>query len=125
MNRAYQAIVVLFVAIVGIWGCSQGPANRAALAERVKILETKCARLEDDLRNVASARDQARHRAEEQIEQLKLATGDRDELKTQLQMRTGERDQVAGQYELFRKSIKDLIGEAETAVLRFPDGEPV
>src|SRR6185369_7107319 len=122
MNRAYQAIAVLFVALVGIWGCSQNTSNKAALADRVQILETKCARLEDDLRTMASARDQARHRAEEQIEQLKVVTTERDEMKSQLHVRTGERDQVAGQYELFRKTIKDLVGEAESTVLRFPDG---
>jgi hypothetical protein len=50
---------------------------------------------------------------------------ERDDLRVQLKVRTTERDQVSNQYEQFRKSLRDLVGQAESAVLRFSDGEPV
>ena len=36
-----------------------------------------------------------------------------------------ERDQVAAQYDTFRKSIKDLLGQADSTALRFPEAGPV
>ena len=45
-RRAVVAVSV--VALVVIAGCSQGPNSRAALIERVKMLEEKIARIEDD-----------------------------------------------------------------------------
>jgi outer membrane murein-binding lipoprotein Lpp len=128
MNRLSRAAAVLVVTLVGVWGCSQGPTNRAALAERVKHLEERNGRLESDLRAVTTARDQIRQqlaRAEDHIQKLQVVVKERDELKVTLKVRTGERDQVAGQYEAFRKTLKDTIGQAESSVLRFPDGEPV
>ena len=114
MNRAYGLVVAAFVTVVAAWGCSQETANRAALVERLKAIETKSARLEDDLRSVIVARDQARGqlaRAEETILKLKQVSA--------------ERDQIAAQFEQFRGSIRTLVIDAEATVLRFPTGEPV
>jgi TolA-binding protein len=127
MMRVTRAVAVLFVALVGLWGCAQGP-NAAAQAERIKSLEAKNTRLEADFRAAAGSRDQLRQQltqAEEHIQRLQLVVKERDELKVQLKVRTTERDQVAAQYESFRKSLKDLVGQAEASVLRFPNGEPV
>jgi seryl-tRNA synthetase len=107
-------IVAAFVSVVAAWGCSQETANRAALMERVRALETKSAKLEDDLRGVIVARDQARDqlaKAEETIQKFKQVTA--------------ERDQIALQFEQFRQSIRTLVQEAEATTLRFPNGEPV
>lgn len=128
MNRAYRAIVVLSVLTVGLWGCSQGPSQRAALADRIKALEAKSARLDDDFKAMTASRDAARQnltKAEEQIVKLKAVTKERDELRVQLLARTTERDQIAGQFDIFRKSLRDMLGQADASVLRFPDGEPV
>src|SRR5262249_8492724 len=69
MTRANKALAVLVVAALGLWGCAQGPANGAGSAERIKALEGKCAKLEDDYRAVASARDQLRKKLAEADEQ--------------------------------------------------------
>ena len=45
MNRATRAAAVLFVSLVGLWGCGQGP-TATAQAERIKSLEAKSGRLD-------------------------------------------------------------------------------
>jgi septal ring factor EnvC (AmiA/AmiB activator) len=120
MNRANRAAAVLFVSLLGLWGCAQGP-TATAQAERIKSLEAKTARLEADFRAAASARDQLR----QELTEAQLVAKERDELRAQIKLRITERDQVATQYDTFRKSIKDLVGQAETSVLHFPNGEPV
>ncbi|MFO0808239.1 MAG: hypothetical protein U0746_06420 [Gemmataceae bacterium] len=127
MKRASQTLAILVVALAGVWGCAQGP-SAAAQAERLKALESKAARLETDFRSAATSRDQFKQtltQAEEQIQKLQLVVKERDELKVALKVKTSERDQVVAQYESFRKSLRDLVGQAEAAVLKFPDGEPV
>lgn len=124
MTRANKALVVMVLGVLGIWGCAQGPSsNSAAVQERIKALEGKCVKLEDDYRAVATARDQLRKKlagAEEERariqQELNVRQGvlkERDELKVQLNARIGERDAVQGQFEQFRKSIKTLLGQVE------------
>ena len=127
MTRATRTISVLFIALLGVWGCAQGP-SAAALAERVKTLEGKNARLEADFRAAAGSRDEYKAklaRAEDHIQKLQVVVKERDELKVSLKVRTTERDQVAAQYEQFRKTLRDLVGQAESSVLHFSDGQPV
>ena len=119
-----RTTAILFVCLLGLWGCAQGP-TATAQAERIKSLETKTARLEADFRAAAEARDQLRLRLSQTEEHDQTVVKERDDLKAQLKLRTGERDQVAAQYDTFRKSIKDLLGQADASVLRFPNGDPV
>lgn len=125
MTRISRTLAVLTISLVGVWGCSQGPSNRAALVERVRTLEERCARVESDLQSMTTGRDQARQKLARAEDECRKVAKDRDELKSQLQVRTGERDQLAGHYETFRRTLKDVLGQAESTVLRFPDGEPV
>jgi septal ring factor EnvC (AmiA/AmiB activator) len=120
MNRTTRAAAVLFVSLLGLWGCAQGP-TATAQAERIKSLEAKTARLETDFRAAVAARDQLR----QQLAEAQAVFKERDDLRTQVKARTGERDQIAAQFDTFRTSIKDLLGRAETTVLKFPSGEPV
>jgi uncharacterized coiled-coil DUF342 family protein len=124
MTRANKALVVMVVAAAGLWGCAQGPANSASASlERIKALESKCTKLEDDYRAVASARDQLRKKlttTEEERKQLQQELNarlgvvkERDELQQQVATRTAERDALQAQFETFRKGIKNLLGQAE------------
>jgi chromosome segregation ATPase len=121
MTRANKALVVMVIGVLGLWGCAQGPTgSSSATLERIKALESKCTKLEDDYRAVASARDQLRKRLaaveEERAhvqQELNVRQGvmqERDDLKTQL-------TSAQGQFEQFRKSLKALLGQAETAAL--------
>jgi septal ring factor EnvC (AmiA/AmiB activator) len=126
MTRTSKLMSVAFVVMLGLWGCAQGPTG-AAMAERLKALEAKNARLEEDFRAAANTRDQLRQqltRAEEHVQKLQAVVRERDDLKVTLVTRTGERDQVSQQFEGFRKSLRDMLTQTEASVLRFPDGAP-
>jgi septal ring factor EnvC (AmiA/AmiB activator) len=123
MSQAQKALSVLVVACLGLWGCAQGAANGHASAERVRALESKIAKLEDDFRAVVAIRDQLRKQLTtteqerthlgKQLEELQTVLKERDELRQQLATRTSERDSVQGQLEQFRKGVKALLGQAE------------
>src|SRR5438128_10755680 len=115
MGRANKALIVLVIALIGTWGCAQGPANGPASAERIRALETKIAKLEDDFRTSVSVREQLRKKLtgaeadrttlSQQIEQLQAVVKERDELRQQLANRTTERDSLQTQFDGFRKGI--------------------
>jgi hypothetical protein len=135
MSHVKQMLAVFAVATFGLWGCAEGPTSRTvAQAERIKILEAKNAKLEEDFRTAAAGREQFRKKlaaAEEQrtvlqqdVEQLQGVVKERDELSQQVKARVTERDAVQVQFDQFRKNIRDLLGQAE-ANLPKPVGQPV
>lgn len=127
MIRASHAIAVLFVAMIGLWGCSRGP-SAATLAERIKLLEAKCGRLEADFRTAAGTRDQLRiqlTQSEDEVAKLQPVVKERDDLRGQLKSKLAERDQVVAQFDAFRKTIRELVGQADTSSLKFSDSDPV
>lgn len=118
MTRANRALIVVVVASLGLWGCAQGPANGPASVERVRALENKNAKLEDDFRAAVAVREQVKKKlasVEEQLEQLQAAAREREELKQQLTARIGERDAVQGQLEQVRKNLRSLLGQMEAS----------
>ncbi|HEV3204696.1 MAG TPA: hypothetical protein VGY77_09940 [Gemmataceae bacterium] len=116
MSPANKALIVALIGTLGLWGCSKGPSN-AGTAERVKALEAKLIRLEEDFRAVASARDQVRQKLTVVEEQKNQLHKEREELTLQITTRTGERDALQVQYDQFRRAIKDLLGQAESKAL--------
>jgi chromosome segregation ATPase len=135
MNRSHKALGFVLVLLVGAWGCSKVPTTAAD--EKNPSLEAKAKRLEEDFRAAAAARDQFRQKlvameeklasAESRATQLQnqfeesrsafaSASLERETLKTDLKARTTERDNLATQYDTFRKSIKNLLGQAETTL---------
>jgi chromosome segregation ATPase len=124
MTRANKALIVLVVAAMGVWGCAQRPSPVGL--ERIKALEAKCSKLEDDYKAVATARDQARKKvadAEEQRaklqqdseQQQQQLVKERDDLKAQLAAKTTERDALQTQFDGFRKSVRSLLNQADSA----------
>jgi uncharacterized coiled-coil DUF342 family protein len=125
MSPGSKVLIVLVVGSLGVWGCAQGPANGSASAERIRALETKIGKLEDDFRAAITVRDQLRKRVtsleeervslNQQVDQLQAAVKDRDSLRNQLTVRTTERDSVQNQFEQLRKGMKSLLGQVESA----------
>ena len=62
MSRTDRALILLTLALVGIWGCAQSGDSSGPSADRFKALEAKNAKLEEDFRAVVTARDQLRRR---------------------------------------------------------------
>jgi len=126
MSTRNRFLIVLVIASVGLWGCAQGPASGTASAERLRALENKLAKIESDLRSVSTTRDQLRKKLtglEEEktqlTQQVEADAKERDSLRRQLTTRTTERDTVQGQFDTFRKGIKNLLGQAELSASAF------
>jgi septal ring factor EnvC (AmiA/AmiB activator) len=119
MTRTRRTAGVLIVTLLGLWGCSKAPTDStsAASAEKIKAVETKLSRLEDDFRAAASARDQLQKKLATTVEahqtQLDKLTRDLKEKEELLAKRTAERDTLDTQYSTFRKDLKELIAKAE------------
>src|SRR5690242_17551226 len=101
MSRGGKVLSVMLVVLLGLWGCARGPVGHSAQAERIHTLETKCAKLEDDYRSVAGARDLARKqvatleaertRLQKDLAEKKAIIKERDVLRQQVTSRTSER----------------------------------
>jgi septal ring factor EnvC (AmiA/AmiB activator) len=124
MTQYQKALAVLVVAVLGIWGCAQGPDGMAS-ADKVKNLEHKLARLQDDFKAAATARDQFKNKlveAENLTTQLRQEIDsvqkDREQLRVTVKARTAERDAMSNQFETFRKQLKDLIGQTEATLAK-------
>jgi hypothetical protein len=116
--------IVMVMATLGLWGCAQNPGSSASSA-RIRDLESRNAKLEDDYRAVAATRDQLRKKLAnaddqrvqlaQQVEQLQVVVRERDELKQQVNMRVGERDALHGQLIQLGKDLQNLAGRIESA----------
>jgi len=113
MSKYQQMIVVGVVMIVGIWGCTQSSSGSP---EKIKALEAKVNRLEEEFRSASAARDQVRKKLAEVEQEQAILRQEREELRSELKTRTVERDTVTGQFDQFRKSLKELIGQTEAAI---------
>ena len=123
MTRTSKVLIVLVVATLGVWGCAQGPANHPAQSEKIRSLESKVAKLEDDYRAVAAARDQARKRTaalegdlRKEAADRQAAARERDELRDQVKARTGERDGLQVRCDRLKKGLQNLLGEDDAAL---------
>jgi septal ring factor EnvC (AmiA/AmiB activator) len=117
MSRAHKALAILVVSTLGLWGCAKGPTSSSS--ERIKALEAKVSRLEGDVKLGETAREQLRKKLATADEQLNKLQKDRDELDKSLTVRTSERDTLQTQYDGFRKSLRDLLGTAESTAPRY------
>jgi hypothetical protein len=125
MTRSHKVLGFLLVAILGIYGCAKTPTGGDT-----RLAETKAQRLEEDFRAAATARDafhqqltQAQARQVELQRQLDQATAAataertaKDAARADLRARTTERDALQTQYDGFRRTIRDLLGQADAAL---------
>jgi predicted RNase H-like nuclease (RuvC/YqgF family) len=125
MSRANKALVVMVVAVMGLWGCAQENKKHGNADPRVRALEIKNARLEEDFHAVVATRDALRRklaaldqesaRLGKELEQLQSVVKERDELRTQVTARATERDTLQTQLEGLRSGIRTLLGQADKA----------
>jgi TolA-binding protein len=125
MTQYHKALGMFLVTMFGLWGCARGPADGSGQAtnDRLKALEAKTAKLEEDLKTALAAKDQLRKKlgeaqdaqtlSQQEVDRLQVVVKERDEL---LKARTLQRDQVQAKYEGFLKDLEDLAGRAKTAL---------
>ncbi len=123
MRRWNLYFALTLTLLVGAWGCSRNTNAPTGLTERIQSLEAKTVRLEEDFRSASIQRDQfrkklaveeeARALLQTEVERLNGVVRDYNEIKTQLAQRTTERDQLITQYDVFRKNLRDMLGQAD------------
>ncbi|QJW96078.1 hypothetical protein [Frigoriglobus tundricola] len=138
MPRSIKMIGFVLVTLFGAYGCAKGPGTASTDNTNATAHAQK---LEDDYRAAIAARDQFRQKlvtAEEkytkaqkqlqqELEQTRAtAAAEKESLRGEVKARTGERDALNAQFETFRKSLKELLGSADTAVgaLNLPAPKP-
>ncbi len=133
MTRPWKAVIVLMVAALGLWGCSRSSAPQwSAHTERIRSLEAKCVKLEDEYRGVVSTRDQLRkHIASLEEENVRLdrlrqqlnrdvaqarsVQQECDQLRRAMESRTTERDALQARCERLKKGLQSLIGQDDAS----------
>jgi hypothetical protein len=135
MNPFNKVLAVLAVATLGLWGCAEGPSGRSVNIERTKALEARNTKLEEELRAAQAGREQAKKKLavleaerallQQELDQTKLAAKERDALRQEVKARAGEREALQNQFDQFRKSIRELVGQADAAAVGSPSGQPV
>lgn len=125
MHKASTALLVFLAAsLLGVWGCSHQQST--ATNAKIRELENRYAKLEEDYRVVAAANDVHRKKLTQletqrvalaqQVEELQGVVKERDDLKQQLTERTRQRDAVHAQFAQFSKDVQSLAGRIESAV---------
>jgi chromosome segregation ATPase len=130
-NASTAFLVIMLISSLGLWGCSN--QKNTAYHHKIRDLETRYGKLEEDYRAVVAANDatrkklsnleQQRVELSHQVDELKTAVEEREELKKQLSLRTTERDNVQAQLVGLGRDLQALLGRVEAATASF--GNPV
>lgn len=117
MTRLHGIIVVLAAALVAVLGCGQGSPQSAAGS---KSLETRVAKLEQELKAALEARDAAKAQVADldrkfKAEQVRAGSieQERDELRHTLKARTTELDTTTAKFNQLHKGLKELVGQMD------------
>jgi septal ring factor EnvC (AmiA/AmiB activator) len=118
MNRLGKALIIVAVAAFGLWGCTQASNGPSGQSERIRALESKCTKLEDDYKNVSKDLKEANNRVaalkdeNAQLEE-KRKKGEEElkQLTQQLDARTSEGKALQARCERMKKGLQELIGQ--------------
>jgi DNA repair exonuclease SbcCD ATPase subunit len=123
-NASTVFLVVIMFSSLGLWGCTH--QKNGAYNAKIRELENRYLKLEEDYKAVILAGDQLRkkvgqlelQRSEltQQVDELKGIAKERDELRIQLTSRTTERDNLHGQMAQFRKDLAELLGRMDNTL---------
>jgi chromosome segregation ATPase len=126
-------IALLLVSSLSLWGCSQ--QQTATTNAKIKELESRYVKLEEDYRVVSAANETHRKKLTQiesqradlakQVEELQAVVQERDQLKRQVAERTQERDAVHSQLTQFSKEVQLLAGRIEAAATSHSFGSSV
>jgi len=138
MKSASTALLALLaLASLGLWGCTH--QKNGATNTKIRELEARYQKLEEDYHVVVAAADSSRKRIsqlerersdlKQQLADLKVVAQERDNLAServdlvkQVKARTTERDAVRAQLVQFGKDLQDLMGRVDSAAAAIPAG---
>lgn len=125
---------VMLVCSLGLWGCTH--QKTGAITTKIRDLETRHAKLEEDYRVLQATHELARKRLtqtetqraalEQQkadlAKQLETASAEREEMRKQAAQRAAERDSAQTNLVQFSKELQALVGRVETTLNSGPSG---
>jgi chromosome segregation ATPase len=123
MKPSKFILLILIVVTIGVWGCARQAGNSPGLA-RLRDLETRNAKLEEDYKVLQAQRDQERRAAAAltkkcnaltaELEQLRTVAQERDDLQKQIAALTTERNAVQTSLTQFTKELNQLLGRMQS-----------
>jgi len=123
-NASTVFLVIMMFCSLGLWGCTH--QKNGAYGARIRELENRYLKLEEDYKVVVQASDLLRKKVGQleterndlnnQVDELKNIARERDQLRIQLATRTSERDSLHSQIGQFRRDMQELIGRMDTAL---------
>jgi len=127
LNPSNRNLLIAIAVTLGIWGCAQNPGPSPKVqAEKIKTLEERLSKMEDDHQILLSTRDQMKSRIsaleedrnalEKKLIHHKEVVQERDELKALTDVRTSERDASQLRCELFKKGLQELLGQDDSMI---------
>ena len=125
MTCVHRALLVVVLATtLGLWGCTQGRSGGSG-ATKVKDLEARNAKLEEDYRAAVADGAEIRKKltdAEEQVtrltklaDQLKVVLKERDSLRQQVKTVVSERNVLQSRMQEFSRDLQALVGRVDAA----------
>ena len=104
LSGIVKAAALVLVVSLGLWGCARSSTSQSNNTDRIRALEARCVKLEQDYRSVAQARDKAKKDlagVEEELGRLQKELSDhvalvreRDDLRKQLKSSQTERGAI-------------------------------
>ncbi|NBR05432.1 MAG: hypothetical protein EBT92_06645 [Planctomycetes bacterium] len=126
-NPSNRNLLIAIAVTLGIWGCAQNPGpSPKAQAEKIKTLEERLSKMEEEHQILLTTRDQMKSRIsaleedrtalEKKLAHHKEVVQERDDLKALAEVRTSERDASQLRCELFKKGLQELLGQDESMI---------
>ena len=132
-NASTVFLAAMMFSSLGLWGCTH--QQNGAYHTKIRELETRYTKLEEDYKAVVHTGDQLRKKVNQletqrgelsrQVAALEGIAKERDQLQIQLASRTTERDNLHNQMAQFRKDVGDLLGRMDTALGTAPTVDAV
>ena len=137
--KNFSPLFVLIFALcaLGLWGCGQQKAG--AINTKIRELETRHAKLEDDFRTLHATHEQNRKKLAEAEEtrsdlerqkidltaKLDAVILERENFRKQMAQRTQERDHAQANLTQFSKDLQALAGRVEAALNSNPPNHTI
>jgi predicted RNase H-like nuclease (RuvC/YqgF family) len=126
MQAKINVLLVVVISTLGVWGCSQSGNDARATAAKVRQLEYRNSKLEEDYRasvaevqvlrkKLATTQKQAEEIAR-QNQELQEVGKQREELQQKLSLSVDERDALRVQMTSFSKELQSLAAKAQQVV---------